>query len=214
MSIADKLTTIAENVPRVYEAGKTDGKQEGFTDGYEAGKKAEYDAFWDTYTKSGSRTDYRYAFAGDGWIDDLFNPPFVIYPTLARYMFYSTEITEITEKQVDFSQTSDMRDAFSTCDKLATLVLKISGSKTFNANTFVDCKALTNLSIIGTIESNNFNVQWSTNLTHDSLMSIIEALVDKRGVSGTWTVTLGATNIAKLTADEQKIAENKGWNLG
>ena len=40
MSIAEKLTTVAENVPKVYEAGK----------------KAEYDAFWDKYQNNGKRT--------------------------------------------------------------------------------------------------------------------------------------------------------------
>ena len=46
MNIADKITQIAENEPKVYEAGK----------------KAEWNAFWDIITNYGQRTDYYRAF--------------------------------------------------------------------------------------------------------------------------------------------------------
>ena len=77
---------------------------------------------------------------------------------------------------------------------------------------FRECSALVDLNIVGTINATGLNVQQSP-LSHDSLMSIINALADKTGVSGTWKVTLGATNLAKLTADEIAIAEGKGWTL-
>jgi hypothetical protein len=75
---------------------------------------------------------------------------------------------------------------------------------------------LENITFEGTIGQNGLNIQWSTKLTHESLMSIINALQDKSAdTSGTvWTVTLGAANIAKLTAEEQQIAHKKGWLLG
>lgn len=197
MAIAEKLTTIAENIPKVFEAGKD----------------AEHKEFWDGVTNSGTRTSWRYACAGYGWTDETFKPPETIFPQDARYMFQNSAVTSIDETQVDFTNATDMRDAFSYCEFLVNLKLKINGNKTFNANTFVGCTALTNLTIIGTIQSNNFNVQWSENLTHDSLMSIINALADKTGVSGSWTVTLGDVNIAKLTDAEQQIAHQKGWNI-
>ena len=80
------------------------------------------------------------------------------------------------------------------------------------SNTFRECFALVDLNIVGTINVAGLNVQYSP-LSHDSLMSIINALADKTGVSGTWKVTLGATNLAKLTAEEIAIAEGKGWTL-
>ena len=45
-------------------------------------------------------------------------------------------------------------------------------------------------------------------------MSIINALVDYSEDSGgtTYTLTIGTDNIAKLSADEIAIIENKGWN--
>ena len=80
------------------------------------------------------------------------------------------------------------------------------------SNMFISCSALADLNIVGTINATGLNVQYSP-LSHDSLMSIINALADKTGVSGTWKVTLGATNLAKLTTDEIAIAEGKGWTL-
>jgi hypothetical protein len=46
-------------------------------------------------------------------------------------------------------------------------------------------------------------------LSHDSIMNIINHLAV---ISGK-TLTLGGDNIAKLTADEIKIATDKGWNI-
>ena len=57
MSIADKLTTIAENEQRVYDAGK----------------QAQYDEFWDDFQKNGTEyMYYGYAFANrDVWTQDM-----------------------------------------------------------------------------------------------------------------------------------------------
>ena len=94
-----------------------------------------------------------------------------------------------------------------TIDKL---ILAYNGSQTFSS-LFYQCESLENLTIEGTIGQNGFNVQWSTKLTHDSLMSIINALRDNRGTS-TWnTITLGDANLAKLTEDELFIMEQKQW---
>ena len=78
---------------------------------------------------------------------------------------------------------------------------------------FNSCSALVDLNIVGTINAIGLNVSYSKLLSHDSLMSIINALADKTGVSDTWKVTLGATTLAKLTAEEIAIAEGKGWTL-
>lgn len=58
--------------------------------------------------------------------------------------------------------------------------------------------------------SENIDFSYSRQLTHDSLMSIINNLAE---VSSTKTLTLGSTNLAKLTDDEKAIATNKGWTL-
>lgn len=76
---------------------------------------------------------------------------------------------------------------------------------------FDDCSGLINLTMAGTIGQNGFNVQWSKQLTHDSLMSIINALKDYSGTDTWKSITLGADNIAKLTTEELKIMDNKQW---
>ena len=80
MNIAEKLTKIAENVPKVYEAGK----------------KADYDSFWDAYQQSGNRVLYDFAFAGNGWNDNTFKPKYDIIPSWNIVnMFYKSAITDL-----------------------------------------------------------------------------------------------------------------------
>lgn len=112
MSIAEKLTTIAENQQRVYDAGsyvgyengrtdgygigRADGYEEGYAQGsaeadhnyyvgYNDGKQAEYDRFWDGYQRNGTRTDYFNAFRY--WQSASFRPKYSIRPTNASNMF-------------------------------------------------------------------------------------------------------------------------------
>ena len=60
----------------------------------------------------------------------------------------------------------------------------------------------------------NFKVSLSlstcNNLTNDSIMVVINGL---QTVTSTQTLTLGSTNLAKLTEAEKKIATDKGWTL-
>ena len=49
-----------------------------------------------------------------------------------------------------------------------------------------------------------------TKLTHDSLMVVINGL---QTVTTTQKLTLGSTNLAKLTDEEKKVATDKGWTL-
>ena len=60
----------------------------------------------------------------------------------------------------------------------------------------------------------NFKVSFyladSTKLTHDSLMVVINGL---QTVTTTQTLTIGATNLAKLSDEDKKVATDKGWTL-
>lgn len=226
------------------EGGDTQGAyDQGVADGIEQGKQSEYDAFWDNYQDYGNRTEYsiyKGAFGGSVWTDALFKPKYPFKPTNAQMMFRATGITDLTRDDIalDFSNCDNMNTTFAylthsiklplidmssatncvSCFsdyKDAALSLISSEKTVFANNSFSSNSRLTNLTIYGVIGKNGFNVQWSTKLTHESLMSIINALQDKSGdtTGTTWTLTLGSENIAKLTADEQKIAEQKGWNL-
>jgi hypothetical protein len=88
----------------------------------------------------------------------------------------------------------------------------VSDNTVFADSTFQHAVNLTKLIINGTIASNNLNVSYCKNLTHESLMSIITALKDFSDAGGSYKVTFGNDNIAKLTADELNIIESKGWD--
>ena len=65
------------------------------------------------------------------------------------------------------------------------------------------------------------NLSTSSNLTYDSLMSVINNLYDLNltydvangGTLYTQKFSVGSTNLAKLTAEEIAIATNKGWTV-
>lgn len=65
--------------------------------------------------------------------------------------------------------------------------------------------------INGNLElSVSFDLSPCIKLTHDSLMNVLNSI---QTVTTTQTLTLGSTNLAKLTDDEKKIATDKGWTL-
>ena len=114
---------------------------------------------------------------------------------------------------IDTSNGTNFSYMFYGCKKLTSIPALDTSNGTNFIYMFYGHNALVDLNVVGTINATGLDVSYSTLLSHDSLMSIINALADKTGVSGTWKVTLGATNLAKLTAEEIAIAEGKGWTL-
>ena len=195
MAIADSLNTIAENVPKVYDAGK----------------KAEYDAFWDALQEYGNRDYYYYGFAYR-WNDECYNPKYPIFcggsTTNSANGNALFRTSPITDTKVDVTILYNAAGAFYGCTQLKTIKKLIVTEVTSYSNTFYQCYALENIVIEGTIGKDiDFK---ACPLTYDSLMSIINAL--KSGVSGL-TCTLGTTNLGKLTDAEKAIATQKGWDL-
>lgn len=260
MSIAEKLTIVAENQPHVYAAGFKSGLQEGYVQGHEEGEasgyslgvqegyaqgvQAEYDRIWNAYQPNGgASTCYDYAFAGCHWTDDTFEPKYDIVAWSAVRMFEYSGITDlrgileqrgltltitasnctnafasstITRLPIISLKNSKSNYAyFSYCKKLVSiqkLIMADDGTTGYYNGSFQYCESLEELIIEGVLGKNGFNVSWSPKLTHESLMSIINALADKQLEGGTtWEVTLGEENLAKLTDDEKEIAYNKGW---
>lgn len=127
------------------------------------------------------------------------------------YMFRKcallTQIPEIdTSNGTGFSAMFDGCTALKTIPKLN--ITKATSSSAFS-NMFRNCSSLENITFEGTINS-NISFAQSTKLTHDSLMSIINAL---GATTSTKTLTLGSTNLAKLTSTEKAVATGKGWTL-
>lgn len=57
---------------------------------------------------------------------------------------------------------------------------------------------------------NTYNFSHLTNLSHDSLVYLIDNL---QATTGTRTLTIGSTNLAKLTEDEIAVGTAKGWTI-
>lgn len=153
----------------------------------------------------------------------------------------SGDLVEIAKEQnieIDFSNATSLQYAFantafsrigvinaSNCASLirafeTNLTLKIIDKIVLNdkgttslANAFNACSALEEIRFDGVIGANDINFESCKLLSRESLMSIINALKDRSGESTAFTCTLGAENLAKLTADEIKTATDKGWTL-
>lgn len=232
MSIADKLTTIAENVPKVYDAGK----------------KSQYDEFWDAYQNYGNRTVYAYRFAGN-WASALFRPKYPIKlradntsgigmflcfgnpddaldwrnvadmidvspTTKAANMFDSANINYI---DVDLSNAIDLTRCFAGGTQTSTpthITVKISEKATTFTGMFSNRPTLTHLFFKeGSVIGGNLSLSTCNLLVYDSIMSVINALKDYSGTSTTRTLTLHATAKAKLTESDIAEITQKGWTL-
>lgn len=193
--IADKLTAIAENEQRVYDSG--------IEKGFGQGKQSEYDRFWDAYQQNGNRDHYVGAFTFVGWTDEVYNPK---YPISGGTLFGLQEVfrnSYIVDTKVQIiNHGSNMNTTFNGCsllERIPSLVLK--APVTALGNTFTSCSRLKEINITcdGGCLAGNTNLQWSTMLNYDSILSVINALSD---------TTTGLT----ITFSKQAVTEALGLN--
>lgn len=118
--------------------------------------------------------------------------------------------------QIDTSNGMNFNYMFSSCSSLTSIPLinMSSMSDTSCINMFYNCTALKNITFEGTIPvRGNMSVfSYSNNLTVESLMSFINALTNMNS-SATYTITIGSTNLAKLTEEQIQIATDKRITL-
>ena len=111
---------------------------------------------------------------------------------------------------INTTSATNMSYMFNGCSSLTTLDLGSfdTTSVTNMQNMFYGCNSLTDFKSCVWYKSISFTN--SSKLTHDSLMSIINNLAT---VTSKRTLTIGATNKAKLTDDEIAVATEKGWTV-
>lgn len=225
MSLADKLTVVAENTDKVYQAGKD----------------VEHKEFWTMYQMNGEMNKYNYAFYSGRWTDENFRPVLDLkVGNTSESMFNSCSITDLAKimtecgVKFDFSGltgalsnmfaystithipelnaplVTKFLQTFVSAKSLVTIDKIVCGEAATFSNTFKNATALENVVFEGVI-GNDIDFSYCTKLTKESILSVINAL--KTYTSGTHTLTLGATNKAKLTTDEIAIAENKAWTI-
>ena len=98
---------------------------------------------------------------------------------------------------------------FAHCTSLSTVPqLDVSGV-TDMATMFYNCSSLEQIRMINI--NANLDISASTKFTREALLEIIGNL--KAQTSGSKKLTMGSTNLAKLTDEDKAIATNQGWTL-
>lgn len=223
MNIAEQLQTIADNVPKVYQAGYDDGAAAGgggsgdYDEGYADGKQAEYDAFWDAYQDNGNRNIYVDGFIQQGWNEVTYNPKYpIVGGTYGFQSMYSNSRIVDTKVETIVRGTGTLRATFNGCEllkRIHSLVLEVPITDTTNA--FNGCSALEeiNISCVGDgCIATDLNVQPCSKLTSGSVDNIINALKDLTGATAQ-TLTFHATVGAKLTQAQKDAISAKNWTL-
>lgn len=120
-------------------------------------------------------------------------------------------LTEIP--QIYTSNAISFQNSFLSCSSLISIPLLDASNVTNMLETFGHCSALENFGGLKNIKV-GFSLSSSTKLTHESLMNVINNLYDlaSNGLS-VQTLSLGATNLEKLTDEEKAVAVDKGWTL-
>lgn len=140
-------------------------------------------------------------------VDNLIQPNDTSEVIIMDYMFsYNTKLTTIP--QFNTSKVKSIYSMFAFCEQLTTIpALDVSNVITASYM-FNKCYKLK--SILMTGMQVNFDISASTQFEESDLVTILNNLAT---VTSTQTLTMGATNLAKLTDEEKAIATNKGWTL-
>lgn len=120
---------------------------------------------------------------------------------------YCSSLTEFPA--LDLSNSSGyFYGTWGNCSSLTTIPqLDLSSGINFSG-AWNNCSALTTLGGFGAISA-DIDLHWSTLLTVESLMNVITQAATVTGK----TMTLGSTNLAKLTDEQKAVATSKGWTL-
>ena len=77
---------------------------------------------------------------------------------------------------------------------------------------FTNCSRLTNVTLGNNFNCDNLDLSVSTKYSVDTLVAMLTALADRTGQTA-YTLTLGTTNLAKLSDEQKAIATDKNWTL-
>ena len=124
------------------------------------------------------------------------------------YMFVNcSELTAIP--QLDTSNVTNMGYMFFNCSNLTAIPQLDTSNVTNMDSMFYHCSKLEAIHM--TNINANLSIRASTLFTREALVEIIGNL--KAQTSGSKTLTMGSTNLAKLTDEDKAVATGKGWTL-
>lgn len=234
-TIKNKLTTIAENQPKI--------KELGFNEGYSKGRTDEWSEFWKSYTNNGARMDYRCAF----YTVDMAGVEIdanLCKPVSTGQIFYDSKMTELP-KGINFSKrnpdstnnawpgpigrefahctnirymydigiqpSASLAAMFHTCRSLETIEIIRSKEETIYDETFLNCNALKNITFDGVIGR---NISFASSpLTVESMKNIILHLANYAGTSSEhiYTLTFKASVFQALGAEGATSPNGNTW---
>ena len=140
-------------------------------------------------------------------VDDLIQPNDTENVTNMGSMFYNcNNLTAVP--LLDTSKVKNMSQMFWQCNNLQTIPAFDCSNVTNMNNIFASCSSLK--SILMTNIGVSLNISASTLFDREDLVLILNNL---KTVTTTKTLTMGSTNLAKLTDEDKLIATNKGWTL-
>lgn len=139
-------------------------------------------------------------------IESIILPDSVV--EIGNQAFYSCE--RLTDVRLSKS-TRIMRNAFYMCTALKSINLPNS-LLNITSTCFYGCFSLENVTIEEGFNCDGLKLSESTRYTAETIVSWLEALADRTG-QATYKLTMGATNLNKLTAEQKAIATNKNWTL-
>ena len=130
----------------------------------------------------------------------------------AEILNYGGIIRKLNIENAEFLNITSADTMFQNCRSLTTLNLgHMNLVSATNLNNFIsNAELLSSFNAPKNISVSFKDFTYSIKLGHDDLMTIINNLST---VSTTQTLTLGRTNLAKLTTDEIQIAVDKGWTV-
>ena len=199
---------------------------------FEAGKKAEYYAFWENALSGSYNLQGISLFSGAGWNDKTFNPPKKItVRDNCNNVFYASICTDIRNK-VEFTGVTSIANGFlyssvrnigivdlSLCSsalssfasgKIESIDKIIVSETTGFSSSFNNASNLTEMIFEGVLGKDGLNLKWSTKLSKESIISIINALSTTTSVLSI-TVSLEAVKNAFATSDSPYGQTSKEW---
>ena len=202
MTIAEKLQLIARNVQKVFDSGR----------------KAEYEDFWGKALDGSASGTYR--FAGSCWNDKTFKPSKKITLTgNCNGCFYGCQITDMEGIfdelgfGLSFNNVTSVTNMFAYSKITHLPELDMSGFNTYNSM-FANCTGLVGVEFKkGTVSNSGLNFSGNTNLSTESLKSILGALsLSVNGKSITFSTSHRAT-IESECSDLVSAATSAGWTI-
>lgn len=101
--------------------------------------------------------------------------------------------------------------AFYDCSGLKTISMPNS-IREIGDRAFGLCSALENVTLESGFNANGLDLSASTLYSVNTLVSMLNALADRTGLEA-YTLTIGSTNLAKLSNEQIAIATQKNWTL-